>query len=163
MKKIFKFISSTSSLGLFFIAIGLSIFLTGSFFAIVIYAPELFLKDTTSNSLFYNLTLPGKLYILSGIIPNFLILVIILRFINLIITTFVDIMDKLVGLTITEKNIAKFNNTVDKIEGKIISQKPKIKDAVNKVKFKTNIKNEHLTPIALIISAIIIASAILLQ
>ena len=163
MNKIFNTISSTSTLGLFFVALGLSILLTGSFFGIILYYPELFLKDVNNSSLTYNLTIFGKFYMISGILPNFLLIVVIFRIIKSLIIISLKILAKILSLIFTEKNINYFDNLINKLEKTIVSQTPKIKVAVNKIKSKKDIKSEYLTPLALIISSIIIATAILLQ
>ena len=100
---------------------------------------------------------------ISGILPNFLLIVVIFRIIKSLIIISLKILAKILSLIFTEKNINYFDNLINKLEKTIVSQTPKIKGAVNKIKPKKDIKSEYLTPLALIISSIIIATAILLQ
>ena len=63
----------------------------------------------------------------------------------------------------SNKNLDKFNEYVTKLEKTLIKNKPKVDKAFNKIKLKKKIKKDYLMPLSIIISAIILAFAILFQ
>ena len=78
---LFSYIHSLSSFKLFLIAFLLSIVLTGSFFYYLSHHPSLIVKPITGDFII-DLTLFGRFFMLSGIIPGFLILIIIFRYLD---------------------------------------------------------------------------------
>ena len=119
MKNFFQYIFSKSSVFLFYTGLSLAIFLTASFFYLAINYPTLIYNLETSEFDYFNsLTLLGKFYMISGIFPNFLFLILIFRFIKLIISIFLElligffeIMGSILGLVFSNENFNKLEKT----------------------------------------------------
>lgn len=108
-KKTISFFSKITNLGsfrLFIYAIIISVLLTGSFFYLLIYFPDFLIKSNTGDFIL-DLTFIGLLYVLSGLIPSFLILIIVYRVIRLLYVSLI----RLLYLVIDLINYKVFNNT----------------------------------------------------
>ena len=97
---------------------------------------------------------------ISGIFPNFLFLLLIFRLIKFLIIFSLRLIGKILAIIFSEENLDKFNAYTTKLEK---DYKPKVDKVVNKIKSKKKIKKDYLIPISMIISATIIALAILFQ
>jgi hypothetical protein len=169
VRRFFNYIFSLTFLQLFLISLGLSIFLTASFFYLFIEYPgllydldEMRKADKSDFRLSY-LTLLGKFYMISGIFPNFLFLILIFRLIKFLFIECLKLIGKILSIIFSDKNLDRFNEYVSKLEKSLIKNKPKIDKVVNKIKLKKKIKKDYLMPLSIIIAATILAIAILLQ
>ena len=163
VKKFFSYVFSLTFLQLFLIGLGLSIFLTASFFYLALEHSHLLFKDTSGEFKFNNLTFLGIFYIFSGIIPNFFLLVLIFQLAKFLIIECLKLIGKILSIIFSDENLYKFNEYVFKLEKTLIKNKPKIDKVVNKIKLKKKIKKDYLMPLSIIIAATILAIAILLQ
>ena len=157
--RFFRYIFSQSNTILFLSAFFLSISLTASFLYLASEQPDLLFKDIDGDFYFSKLTLLGKFFTFSGIFPNFLYLILIFRFIIFCLKP----LGKILMIIFSNKNLDKFNEYVTKLEKTLIKNKPKVNKAFNKIKLKKKIKKDYLMPLSIIISAIILAFAILFQ
>ncbi len=98
----------------------------------------------------------------SGIFPNFLLLILIFRLIKFLIILSLKLVGKILSIIFSDKNLDIFNEYVTKLEKTLIKNKPKVDEALNKIK-KKKIKKDYLMPLSIIISATILALAILFQ
>ena len=169
VRKFFSYIFSRSNTVLFLSAFFLSISLTVSFFYLYFEHPgvlynldEMRKADSFDFKLSY-LTLLGKFYMISGIFPNFLFLILIFRLIKFLIILSLRLIGKILSIIFSDKNLDIFNEYVIKLEKTLIKNKPKVDRAFNKIKLKKKIKKDYLMPLSIIISAIILAFAILFQ
>lgn len=161
IKRFFNYIFSRSNTAIFFSAFILATSLTGSFLYLVFEQPNLLIKDLNDPHFsIWNLTLLGKFYMISGIFPNFLFLLLIFRLIKFLIIFSLRLIGKILAIIFSEENLDKFNAYTTKLEK---DYKPKVDKVVNKIKSKKKIKKDYLIPISMIISATIIALAILFQ
>ena len=176
MKKFFNYLFTRSSGILFISAIFSSGVLTLSFFLLAYEYPGLLSseasvmrsKATISSGLrFQDFTILGKFYLFSGIIPNFLFLILIYRMIKFllvtflikfILVTFLQSLGIVLGFIFSDKNLYRFKEITDKLEKSLIKNKPKVYKALKK-----KIKKDYLMPISIIIAATILALAILFQ
>lgn len=163
MKNFFNYIFSLTFLQLFLIGLGLSIFLAGSFFYLVIEHSSLIIKDSSEEFKFSNLTFLGIFYVFSGIIPNFLFIVLIIKILRFLFIACLKLISGILGFIFSDDNLKLFNEYVADVEDAFIKNKPKINKAINKIKFKKKIKKDYLMPLSIIISATIIAFAIFFQ
>ena len=169
VRKFFSYIFSRSNTVLFLSAFFLSISLTASFFYLVYEHPGLLYNlDEMRNAdksdfRLSHLTLLGKFYMISGIFPNFLFLILIFRLIKFLIILSLKLVGKILSIIFSDKNLDIFNEYVTKLEKTLIKNKPKVDRAFNKIKLKKKIKKDYLMPLSIIISAIILAFAILFQ
>ena len=163
MKKFFSYIFSRSNWFLFFWGFFFATFLTGSFFYLLIYHPEFLVKDLNGDPIFSNFSLLGKFYTFSGIIPNFLLLILIFRLIKFLIIISLKIIMKILSIIFSDKNLDSLNEYISKLEKVLIKNKPKVDKVVNKIKLKKKIKKDYLMPLSIIIAATILAIAILFQ
>ena len=150
MKNIFEYIFSKSSLYLFLVVLTLAIILTASFYYLLWNHPGI-LVDTKSETggVFENTTLLGKFYLISGIFPNFLFLIIIYRFIKYIVLTIFEllegffkilgsILESILGLIFSKENFDKLENWRQMSKPKV---EKKVKKAIKKINFKKSEKN----------------------
>ena len=176
MKKFFNYLFTRSNTGLFLSGLFLSIFLTLSFFYLAYEFPGVIAneesvirsKATISSGLrFQDFTLLGKFYMFSGIIPNFLLGILIYRLIKFLLVTFLikfllvillQFIGRILGIIFSDKNLNSFNKFVSKLEKTLIKHKPK----VDKV-LKKKIKKDYLMPLSIITAATILALAIFFQ
>ena len=169
VRKFFSYIFSRSNTVLFLSAFFLSISLTVSYFYLLYEHPGLILKIDEikkageSDFRFSYVTLLGKFYMISGIFPNFLFLILIFRLIKFLIILSLKLVGKILSIIFSDKNLDIFNEYVTKLEKTLIKNKPKVDRAFNKIKLKKKIKKDYLMPLSIIISAIILAFAILFQ
>ena len=169
VRKFFSYIFSRSNTVLFLSAFFLSISLTASFFYLVFEHPGLLynldeMRNTDKSDFrLSHLTLLGKFYMISGIFPNFLFLILIFRLIKFLIILSLKLVGKILSIIFSDKNLDIFNEYVTKLEKTLIKNKPKVDKAFNKIKLKKKIKKDYLMPLSIIISAIILAFAILFQ
>ena len=161
--RFFSYIFSRSNTILFLSAFFLSISLTASFLYLISEQPNLLIKDIDGDFSFWKLTLLGKFFMFSGIFPNFLYLILIFRFIRFLIIICLKPLGKILMIIFSNKNLDKFNEYVNKLEKTLIKNKPKVNKAFNRIKLKKKIKKDYLMPLSIIISAIILAFAILFQ
>ena len=103
----------------------------------------------------------------SGIIPNFLFLILIYRLIKFLLITFLikfilvillQFVGRILGIIFSDRNLDSFNKFVLKLEKTLIKHKPK----VDKV-LKKKIKKDYLMPISIVTAATILALAIFFQ
>ena len=159
--RFFRYIFSRSNTVLFISAFWLAIALTGSSLYLMYEQPHLIIKDLEDpNFSFWHFTLLGKFYAISGIFPNFLFLILIFRLIKFLIIFSLKLIGKILAIIFSEKNLEKFNAYTTKLEK---DYRPKVDKVVNKIKSKKKIKKDYLIPISMIISATIIALAILFK
>ena len=118
MKRFFLYLFSKSNLWLFLTAIFLSIIITSSFFII---SDEYRLKFK-------------YFYIFSGIFPNFLILILVARFIRYIYFAVLDLISSIFGQIFSNENYNKLENVVNK-------NRPKVKKIAKEISVKKNEKN----------------------
>jgi len=165
MKNFFNYLFSRSNTFLFFLGLGLSIFLTASFFYLFFDHPDLLYKNLNRQefSIFHNTTILGKIFMISGIFPNFILLILIFRLIRFVLINLLKLIGKILDIIFSDKNINKFQEIAEKIEKTLIANKPKVEKAITKIKLKKKIKKDYLIPISLIVSASIIALAIFFQ
>ena len=164
MKNIFEYIFSKSSLFLFLVGLTLAIILTVSFSYLSINHPMLLINAEPSEfDFFKSTTLLGKFYMICGIFPNFLFLIILFRLIRYIISTFLEllirffeILGAILGLIFSNENFNKLRKT-------FASNKPRVVKAIKKIKLKKKIEKDYLMPISIIIAASILAIAIFFQ
>ena len=159
VRKFFSYIFSRSNTVLFLSAFFLSISLTASFFYLVYEHPGLLYNideirkaDKSDFRLSY-LTLLGKFYMISGIFPNFLFLILIFRLIKFLIILSLKLVGKILSIIFSDKNLDKFNEYVVKLEEILIKNKPKIDKVVNKIKLKKKVKKDYLMPLSIIIAS----------
>jgi len=133
MNKFFNYIFSKSSVTLFYTALTLSILLTASYFYLLFYYPQLLVVNLKGDFVYKNITLLGKFYMISGIFPNFLFLIIIFRFIRFILKTILQLIGWILGIIFSNKNF-------EKLEKIFSSNKPKVKKVVKKINLKKNEK-----------------------
>ena len=147
MKKFFNYLFTRSSGILFISAIFSSGVLTLSFFLLAYEYPGLLSsevsvmrsKATISSGLrFQDFTILGKFYLFSGIIPNFLFLILIYRLIKFLLVTFLiesilvillQFVKRILGIIFSNKNF-------DRLEKVIKTNKPAIKETVEKLDIK---------------------------
>ena len=167
MRKFFNYLFTRSSGILFISAIFSSAFLTLSFFLLAYEYPGLLSseasvmrsKATISSGLrFQDFTILGKFYLFSGIIPNFLFLILIYRMIKFLLVILLQFVGRILGIIFSDRNLDSFNKFVSKLEKTLIKHKPK----VDKV-LKKKIKKDYLMPISIVTAATIIALAIFFQ
>ncbi len=136
MKKLFNYIFGLSSGVLFLLFIFLSIILTVGFFYLATDYETLIIKDPNQELAFFNLTLLGKFFIFSGIIPNFFLLIFFFRAVKDLIKMILNFMGWIMGFIFSNKNF-------DRLEKVIETNKPAIKETVEKLdinQVKTDIK-----------------------
>ena len=150
MKNIFEYIFSKSSLFLFLVGLTLAIILTTSFFYLSINHPMLLINAEPSEfDFFKSTTALGKFYMFSGILPNFLFLIIIYRFIKYIVLTIFEllegffkilgsILESIIGLIFSKENFDKLENWRQMSKPKV---EKKVKKAIKKINFKKSEKN----------------------
>ena len=150
MKNIFEYIFSKSSLFLFLVGLTLAIILTASFSYLSINHPMLLINAEPSEfDFFKSTTTLGKFYMFSGILPNFLFLIIIYRFIKYIVLTIFEllegffkilgsILESILGLIFSKENFDRLENWRQMSKPKV---EKKIKKAIKKINFKKNEKN----------------------
>ena len=150
MKNIFKYIFSKSSLFLFLVGLTLAIILTVSFSYLSINHPMLlFNAEPLEFDFFKSTTTLGKFYMFSGILPNFLFLIIIYRFIKYIVLTIFEllegffkilgsILESIIGLIFSKENFDKLENWRQMSKPKV---EKKVKKAIKKINFKKSEKN----------------------
>ena len=176
MKKFFNYLFTRSSGILFISAIFSSAILTLSFFVLAYEYPGLLVNEasvmrsetTISSGLrFQDITILGKFYLFSGIIPNFLFFILIYRLIKFLLITFLikfilvillQFVGRILGIIFSDRNLDNFNKFVFKLEKTLIKHKPK----VDKV-LKKKIKKDYLMPISIVTAATILALAIFFQ
>ena len=164
VKKFFSYIFSRSNFALFLSAFFLSTFLTVSYFYLLYAHTGLIIKkDLGGEFTFSHFTLLGKFYVFSGIIPNFLFLILIFRLIKFLLIISLKLVGKILSIIFSDKNLDKFNEYVVKLEKTLIKNKPKIDKVFNKIKLKKKVKKDYLMPLSIIIAATILAIAILFQ
>lgn len=133
MDKFFSNIFKARVPSLIAIGILLSIILTASFFYLVYEHTELVIRNLDKELAPHNLTLLGKFFMLSGIIPNFLFLVAtfkIFKALFLMVLHFtIWISGKILGIIFSNKNF-------DRLEKVIKTNKPAIKETVEKLDIK---------------------------
>ena len=164
MKNIFAYIFSRSSSSLFATGIALVLILTTSFIYLSTNHPMLLINaEPTEFDFFKSTTLLGKFYMICGIFPNFLFLIILFRLIRYIISTFLEllirffeILGAILGLIFSNENFNKLRKT-------FASNKPRVVKAIKKIKLKKKIEKDYLMPISIIIAASILAIAIFFQ
>ena len=163
-KKFFNYIFTRSNPGLFLSAFFLSLFLTVSYFYLLYTHTGLIIKkDLGGEFTFSHFTLLGKFYAFSGIIPSFLLLILIFRLIKFLLIISLKLVGKILSIIFSDKNLDKFNEYVVKLEKTLIKNKPKIDKVFNKIKLKKKVKKDYLMPLSIIIAATILAIAILFQ
>ena len=150
MKNIFEYIFSKSSLFLFLVGLTLAIILTVSFSYLSINHPMLlFNAEPLEFDFFKSTTTLGKFYMVSGILPNFLFLIIIYRFIKYIVLTIFEllegffkilgsILESIIGLIFSKENFDKLENWRQMSKPKV---EKKVKKAIKKINFKKSEKN----------------------
>ena len=158
MRKFFNYLFSLTFLQLFLLGFWLSIILTGSFFYLLFEHGSLLIKDIDGEFRFKHLTLLGKFYIFSGIIPNFILLILIFRILKFLFIECLKLIGKILGMIFSDRNLDNFNKLVSKLEKTLIKHKPK----VDKV-LKKKIKKDYLMPISIVTAATILALAIFFQ
>ena len=176
MKKFFNYLFTRSNTGLFLSGFFLSIFLTLSLFYLAYEFPGVLINEASIIESranlsywprFQDFTLLGKFYMFSGIIPNFLLGILIYRLIKFLLVTFLikfllvillKFIGRILGMIYSDKNLDIFNKFVSKLEKTLIKHKPK----VDKV-FKKKIKKDYLMPLSIIAAATILALAIFFQ
>ena len=163
MKKFFNYIFTRSNWFLFLWGLFFSIFFTACIFYLPFKYPELIIKDLSGEFSFWKLTLIGKFLTISGIIPNFLFLILIFRLTRYIISTFLEllirffeILGSIIEVVFSPKNMNKLGKTIS-------SNKPKLVKVIKKIKLKKKIEKDYLMPISIIIASTILAIAILFQ
>ena len=163
MKKFFNYLFTRTSGILFISAIFSSGVLTLSFFLLAYEYPGLLSseasvmrsKATISSGLrFQDFTILGKFYLFSGIIPNFLFLILIYRMIKFLLVILLQFVGRILGIIFSDRNLDSFNKFVLKLEKTLIKHKPK----VDKV-LKKKIKKDYLMPISIVTAATILALA----
>ena len=150
---LFSYIHSLSSFKLFLIAFLLSIILTGSFFYYLSHHPSLIVKPITGDFII-DLTLFGRFFMLSGIIPGFLILIIIFR----LTATILDIIMRLLQFISVPIIKALFNQKNYKHSQEffdnLIKKEPKVQRALKLMSLKKNEFNIFwIAPIASMVLA----------
>jgi hypothetical protein len=167
MKKFFNYLFSLTFLQLFLLGFWLSIFLTGSFLYLAFEFPGVLIDEASiiesRTNLshwprFQDFTLLGIFYMFSGIIPNFILLILIFRIIKFIFIECLKLIGKILSIIFSDRNLDSFNKFVSKLEKTLIKHKPK----VDKV-LKKKIKKDYLMPISIVTAATILALAILFQ
>jgi len=144
MKNFFQYIFSKSSVFLFYTGLSLAIILTASFFYLAINYPTLlFNAEPKEFDFFKSTTLLGKFYMISGIFPNFLFLILIFRLIKFIISIFLElligffeILGSILGLIFSNKNINRLEKT-------FASNKPKIEKRIKKTAKTLNLNKSE--------------------
>ena len=136
MKNFFQYIFSKSSVFLFYTGLSLAIFLTASFFYLAINYPTLIYNLETSEFDLNSLTLLGKFYMISGIFPNFLFLILIFRFIKLIISIFLELLIGFFEILWSILGLVYSNENFNKLEKTFASKKPKIEKYISKRIFR---------------------------
>ena len=135
MKKFFNYLFTRSSNFLFWSAILSSTFLILSFFYLGFNYPELLfnetniIKDEAHSPRFQDFTLLGKFYLFSGIIPNSLFLILIYRMIKFLLVILLQFVGRILGIIFSNKNF-------DRLEKVIKTNKPAIKETVEKLDIK---------------------------
>ena len=129
MKKLLNYIFGLSSGVLFLSSIFLSIILVASFFYLAINHETLIIKDSSQDLTFLNLTLLGKFFIFSGIIPNFFFLIFFFRAVKDLIRMIMNFIGWIMGIIFSNKNF-------DMLEKVIETNKPVIKKTVGKLDIK---------------------------
>jgi len=129
MKKLLNYIFGLSSGVLFLSSIFLSIILVASFFFLAINHETLIIKESNQDLTFLNLTLLGKFFIFSGIIPNFLFLIFFFRAVKDLIRMIMNFIRWIMGIIFSNKNF-------DMLEKAIETNKPVIKKTVGKLDIK---------------------------
>ena len=143
VKKFFSYIFSRSNPGLFLSAFFLSLFLTVSgVYLLNVHTGLILKKDLGGEFTFSHFTLLGKFYAFSGIIPSFLLLILIFRLIKFLLIISLKLVGKILSIIFSDKNLDKF---------------------FNKIKLKKKVKKDYLMPLSIIIAATILAIAILFQ
>ena len=133
MKNFFQYIFSKSSVFLFYIGLSLAIILTGSFFYLATNYPTLLINAEPSEfDFFKSTTLLGKFYIISGIFPNFLFLILIFRLIKFIISAFLELLIRFFEILGSILGLIFSNENFNKLEKTFASNKPKINKKVKK-------------------------------
>ena len=144
MKNFFQYIFSKSSVFLFYTGLSLAIFLTASFFYLAINYPTLIYNLETSEFDFFNsLTLLGKFYMISGIFPNFLFLILIFRFIKFIISIFLELLIGFFEILGSILGLIFSNENFNKLEKTFASKKPKIEKKVKKTAKTLNLNKSE--------------------
>lgn len=145
MRNFLNYIFGLSSGVLFLLFIFLSIILTTSFFYLLYEHAELIIINLDKEFTPYNLTLLGKFFIFSGIIPNFFLLIFIFRVAKDLIKMILRFTGKILGVIFSNKNF-------DRLEKVIKTNKPVIKKTVDKLDIK---KSEYeifwIAPIAALV------------
>jgi hypothetical protein len=129
MKKLLNYIFGLSSGVLFLSSIFLSIILVASFFFLAINHETLIIKESNQDLTFLNLTLLGKFFIFSGIIPNFFFLIFFFRAVKDLIRMIMNFIGWIMGIIFSNKNF-------DMLEKVIETNKPVIKKTVGKLDIK---------------------------
>jgi len=129
VKNFFNHIFGLSSGFLFLSSIFLSIILVASFFFLAINHETLIIKESNQDLTFLNLTLLGKFFIFSGIIPNFLFLIFFFRAVKDLIRMIMNFIGWIMGIIFSNKNF-------DMLEKVIETNKPVIKKTVGKLDIK---------------------------
>ena len=118
MKRFFQYLFSRSNLWLFITAIFLSIIITSSFFII---------SDEYREKLKY-------FYMFSGIFPNFLILILVFRFVRYVYIAVIDLLKSIFGHIFSNENYNKLEKVVNE-------NKPKVKKIAKEISVNKNEKN----------------------
>lgn len=152
---LFSYIHSLSSFKLFLIAFLLSIVLTGSFFYYLSYHPSLIVKPITGDFII-DLTLFGRFFMFSGIIPGFLILIIIFRLaatiLDLTMRLLQFILEPIIKALFNKKNYKHSQEFFDNL----IKKEPKVKKALKDMNLKKNEFNIFwIAPIVAMVLAIL--------
>ena len=129
MKKLLNYVFRLSSGVLFLSSIFLSIILVASFFYLAINHETLIVKESNQDLTFLNLTLLGKFFIFSGIIPNFFFLIFFFRAVKDLIRMIMNFVGWIMGIIFSNKNF-------DMLEKVIETNKPVIKKTVGKLDIK---------------------------
>jgi hypothetical protein len=167
MKKFFNYLFFLTFLQLFLLGFWLSIILTGSFLYLAFEYPGVLIDEASIIESranlshfprFQDFTLLGIFYMFSGIIPNFILLILIFRILKFLFIECLKLIGKILGIIFSDRNLDSFNKFVSKLEKTLIKHKPK----VDKV-LKKKIKKDYLMPISIVTAATILALAILFQ
>ena len=129
MKKLLNYVFRLSSGVLFLSSIFLSIILVASFFYLAINHETLIVKESNQDLTFLNLTLLGKFFIFSGIIPNFFFLIFFFRAVKDLIRMIMNFVGWIMDIIFSNKNF-------DMLEKVIETNKPVIKKNVGKLDIK---------------------------
>lgn len=129
MKKLLNYVFRLSSGVLFLSSIFLSIILVASFFYLAINHETLIVKESNQDLTFLNLTLLGKFFIFSGIIPNFFFLIFFFRAVKDLIRMIMNFVGWIMDIIFSNKNF-------DMLEKVIETNKPVIKKTVGKLDIK---------------------------